>query len=100
MADIVKVYNYDSEGNITATGTMDLDIFETVPMDATIVQPPKQESELAPNETLRFNEIADEWVIEIDETYEEPTEDPDYVSDTQRIEELEMTLADLMAGGM
>lgn len=101
--NVVKVYNYDSEGKITATGTMDLDIFKTVPINATIVQPPKQEEELAPNETLRFNETTNEWVIDVDETYEPPVEEePDlnYVSDTQRIEELEMALADLMAGGM
>jgi len=101
--NVVKVYNYDSEGKITAIGTMDLDVFEVIPIDATIVQPPKQESELAPNESLRFNEITNEWVINVDESYEPPAEpqpDPNYVSDTQRIEELEMALADLMAGGM
>lgn len=104
MSNVVKVYNYDSEGEITATGIMDLDIFKQVPINATVIQPPKDLKDLEPNETLWFNEDSQEWVIDINETYqepvvEEPIKDPDYISKEQRIEELELALADLIAGG-
>ena len=102
MPNVVKVYNYNSEGKITATGTMDLDVFEVVPIDATIIQPPKEESELEPNETLRFNETTEEWVIEIDHNYEPPAE-PEVSTTTphsERIDDLELALADIIAGGM
>lgn len=101
MANIVKIYNYDKDGYITATGEMDLDIFEVVPINATIKQPPKELENLNPDEILYFDEVNDEWVLEIDENYTEPIiEEPptDYVSAEQRIEELEMALADLMGG--
>lgn len=96
MANVVKVYNYDKNGYITAVGEMDLDIFEVVPISATIVQPSKNVEELAPNEELRFDEATEKWVIEINEDLQEPPSN--YVTDERRIEELEMALADLMGG--
>ena len=102
MPNVVKVYNYNSEGKITATGTMDLDVFEVVPIDATIIQPPKEESELEADELLSFDETNDEWILEIDPNYEPPAE-PEVSTTTphsERIDDLELALADIIAGGM
>jgi hypothetical protein len=122
MSDVVKVYNYDSEGKITATGTMDLDVFKTVPVDATIVQPPKQEEELK-NEVLRFDEVNEKWdlvadyrgsqykdsdgnIHEISELGIEPkdtwvkyTPKSQPTEEEQRIADLEDALATFIGGG-
>lgn len=101
MSNVVKVYNYDSEGKITATGTMDLDVFKKVPINATIKQPPKEPENLNSDESLWFDEANEQWMLEVDPNYIPPTEGPINNEPTpeERIADLEMALADLIGGG-
>jgi len=88
VANKVNVYNYDSKGRITAKGTMDTEVFEVVPLDATIIQPPKEEKDLEPDERLRFDEANDKWILEKDPEYTEPIVNNE-PTDRERIEDLE-----------
>ena len=53
------LYHYDKEGRITATGTIDLDIFKIIPPMSTIIQPPQ----VGEYEELIFNIKEEKWEI-------------------------------------
>ena len=60
MTNVITIYHYNKEGKITATGQFDKDIFDVVPPNSTLEQPPKDQSELE-NEVLRFDADNEEW---------------------------------------
>lgn len=115
------LYHYDKEGRITATGTIDLDIFKTIPPMSTIIQPPR----VGEYEELIFNIEEEKWeiipnyegVTFIDEEgnlhtitevgvlseegwkiYEPKKEDVNNNAIEQRLAELEMAIADILGG--
>lgn len=53
------LYHYDKEGKITATGTIDTDIYKIIPPMSTIVCPPK----IGKFEELRFNAEEEKWEV-------------------------------------
>lgn len=65
---IKTIYNYDVNGEVTATGEFDADKYEEIPPNATIIEKP----ETGDNEVAIFNETDQGWLIKADyrnETY-------------------------------
>lgn len=100
MANVVKFYNLNKKGGKLAEGEIDLDSQE-IPPNSTIIQPPIPFEEVPIDKIMLFDEDKQEWILQDDPNYEElyePWKEPDFVPKEQRIEELEMALADLMGG--